>query len=357
MIRSLPIAFLPTPSTVVAAVLLLGGCATQTSVDYSVELPATVRDGRARFDDIFCTVLKEHGPGLPDYRSCEDALSHTAPPPARLGEPVNLGPSRRELVAGIVPGIGYSCVEKWLDASGSAAAHARGQGYDMRMIKVDALSGSAANARLIRDAIMEMPEEAGPSRLVLIGYSKGAPDILEAVVDYPEIRPRIAAVVSAAGAVGGSLLADDAKQSEANLALHFPGAQCDEGDGKGVSSLRTDVRRAWLTEHALPSDVRFYSLVTLPDRERVSRILSHGYKTLAKVDARNDSQVLYSDEIIPGSTLLGFINADHWAIALPINRSHPFVGSTFVNRNDYPREALLEAVLRYIEEDLGPGGP
>jgi hypothetical protein len=28
-----------------------------------------------------------------------------------------------------------------------------------------------------------------------------------------------------------------------------------------------------------------------------------------------------------------------------------------VNRNDYPREALLEAVLRYIEEDLGPGGP
>jgi hypothetical protein len=70
----------------------------------------------------------------------------------------------------------------------------------------------------------------------------------------------------------------------------------------------------------------------------------------------NDSQVIYSDEFIPGSTLLGFINADHWAIVLPIDRSHPFVGSMFVSRNDYPREALLEAVLRYVEEDLGPDG-
>jgi hypothetical protein len=28
----------------------------------------------------------------------------------------------------------------------------------------------------------------------------------------------------------------------------------------------------------------------------------------------------------------------------------------FVSHNDYPREALLEAVLRYVEEDLGPQG-
>jgi hypothetical protein len=357
MISSRRSVFVPNPWAVVATVLLLGGCAAQTPVDYSVEIPASVRDGRARFDDIFCAVLKEHGPSLPDYRSCEDALSHTAPPPAMLGKPVDLRPSRRGLVAGIVPGIGYGCVEEWLDASGSAAAHVRGQGYDMRIIKVDALSGSATNARLIRDAIMEMPEEAGPSRLVLIGYSKGAPDILEAIVNYPEIRPRIAAVVSAAGAVGGSLHADEAEQSDADMLRHFPGAKCDGGDEKGVWSLRTDVRRAWLAEHPLPGDVRFFSLVSLPEPERISGILSHAYKKLAKVDARNDSQVIYSDEIIPGSTLLGFINADHWALALPIERSHPFVGGTLVNRNDFPREALLEAVLRYIEEDLGPGDP
>jgi len=343
--------------TLFAIVLLLCGCATQPPVDYSVDIPAGVRDGRARFDDIFCTVLKEHGPNLPDYRPCEQALSHTAPPPAMLGGPVDLGSSRRHLVVGIVPGIGYDCIEKWLDANGSAAAHVRTQGYDMRVINVDALSGSATNARLIRDAIMATPEEAGPPGLVLMGYSKGTPDILEAVVNYPEIRPRIAAVVSAAGAVSGSLLAEDAEESQADMMRHFPAATCKAGDEDAVRSLRPDVRRKWLAEHPLPSDIRYYSLVTLPDRENISRILVPSYNKLSKVDARNDSQVIYSDELIPGSTLLGFINADHWAIALPIDRAHPFVGSVFVSRNDYPREALLEAVLRYVEEDLGPGGP
>ena len=343
-------------ATLCAAILLLCGCATQRPVEFSIDIPESVRDDRARFDDIFCAVLKEHGPNLPDHRPCQDALSHTAPPAPTLGSTVDLEPSRRHLVAGIVPGIGYDCIEKWLEPTGSGAAHLRSQGYDMRIMKVDALSGSAKNARLIRDAIMAMPEEGGPPRLVLMGYSKGTPDILEAVVNYPEIRPRIAAVVSTAGAVGGSLLAEDATESQAEIVRHFPGATCDVGDQDAVRSLRIGVRRQWLREHPLPSDVRYYSLVTLPDRERISRILVPSYDKLAKVDARNDSQVIYSDEIIPGSTLLGFINADHWAIALPIKRSHAVVGSMLVSHNDYPREALLEAVLRYVEEDLGPGG-
>jgi hypothetical protein len=48
------------------------------------------------------------------------------------------------------------------------------------------------------------------------------------------------------------------------------------------------------------------------------------------------------------------VNADHWAVALPIDRAHPVVGTLFVNENEYPREALLEAVMRFVEDDLGP---
>ena len=169
---------------------------------------------------------------------------------------------------------------------------------------------------------------------------------------YPEIRERIAAVVSVAGAVGGSPLAIDAKQQQADMLRHWPKAECEPGDGEGVASLRPDVRKAWLAENPLPSDVRFYSLVTLPDPARISRIVRSGYKKLAKIDSRNDSQVIYSDEFVPGSTLLGFLNADHWAVAVPVNRSHPAIAKSLVNHNDYPREALLEAVLRFVEEDL-----
>jgi hypothetical protein len=133
---------------------------------------------------------------------------------------------------------------------------------------------------------------------------------------------------------------------------HWPKAECDPGDGAGVASLRPEVRKAWLAENPLPADLRFYSLVTLPDRARISRVIAPSYKKLAKIDPRNDSQVIYYDQIVPGSTLLGFLNADHWAVAVPIARSHSVIGSAFTNHNDYPREALLEAVLRFVEEDL-----
>src|SRR4051812_28523962 len=116
-------------------------------------------------------------------------------------------------------------------APGTVTTHVRQFGYDMVQIKVDALSSSANNARQIRDAIMAMQTDTAPSRLVLIGYSKGAPDILEAVVAYPEIRSRVAAVVSAAGAIGGSALANDAEQYQAELLQYFPGAACSSDDG------------------------------------------------------------------------------------------------------------------------------
>jgi hypothetical protein len=50
--------------------------------------------------------------------------------------------------------------------------------------------------------------------------------------------------------------------------------------------------------------------------------------------------------------LLGYVNADHWALSVPIARSHSMLGATFVDQNDYPREALLEALLRFVEEEL-----
>jgi len=338
-----------------AAALLLLGCATQAPVDVAVSIPDGVTDARGRFGEIYCTVLDRRGESLPDYRPCSEALSRVAGTPRGDGRPVDLGYSRRRLVLGLVGGIGYGCIADWLTPSARARDYLRPLGYDLQTIEVDALSGSTHNARQVRDAIMEMPPEAGPPRLVLLGYSKGAPDILEAVAGYPEILDRIAAVVSVAGAVGGSLIADDASESQADIFSLLPGADCDKGDDEAVASLRTDVRRQWLAEHPLPPGVRYYSVVTLPDPDNISWILKPTHRKLGKVDPRNDGQVIYSDQIIPGSALLAFVNADHWAVVLPIDRSHPVIGKLFVTRNEYPREALIEAVLRFVEEDLaGP---
>jgi hypothetical protein len=61
--------------------------------------------------------------------------------------------------------------------------------------------------------------------------------------------------------------------------------------------------------------------------------------------------MIFYDQVVPGSILAGYINADHWALAVPIARTHAITGSLFVDQNAYPREALLEALLRFVEED------
>jgi hypothetical protein len=348
-------------SLVAAASVTLGACAPTQLIPYSAETPPLVlapasqmgvRDQRGRFREIYCAVLEARGPLLPDYRPCEEALTLVGAEPAGTGGPVDLGPSKRRLVAALVPGIGYECFKPWLNPPGTVQQHVRQFGYDAIQLKVDALSSLENNAREIRDTIMAMPSDGGAPRLVLIGYSKGAPDILEAVVAYPEIRSRLAAVVSVAGSIGGSALANDAEQYQADLLRYFPGATCGSGDGGAVASLRPAARQAWLARNRLPPELRYYSLATFPRPERISSILSSSYNKLARIDGRNDSQVIFYDQVVPGSILVGYLNADHWAVAVPINRTHATIASLFVTQNGYPREALLEALLRFVEEDL-----
>ena len=163
----------------------------------------------------------------------------------------------------------------------------------------------------------------------------------------------MAAVVSLAGAIGGSPLANDTTDDELNLLRHFPEATCEPIDGGAIQDLRSETRQAWLSSHELPNTVAYYSMITYPAPERISTILRSSYRKLSRVDARNDSQVIFYDQFVPGSTLVAYLNADHWAVAVPIARTHGVVGELLVDRNTYPREALYEALLRLIEEDLG----
>ena len=346
---------------VLLAGITLGACSTTPLLPYTTNTPplvlvpaseAGVRDKRGRFREIFCQILETRGSTLPDYRPCDDALTRLGVEPAGTGERVKFGQSRRGLVAAMVPGLGSDCFADWLDLKHTVAKHIRQFGYDQIVLSVDTLSSSAKNARRIRDAILRMPPDGGEPRLVLFGYSKGIVDILEAVVSYPEIHQQIAAVVSVSGAVGGSPLANDADESQLDLLRQWPGAQCPAGDGGAIESLRPAIRQSWLAKHSLPDDLPYYSLVTFPRPEYISTVLKPSYDKLSKVDSRNDGQLLFYDQIIPGSTLLGYVNADHWALAVPISRSHRLLGSTIVEHNDFPREALVEALLRFIEWDV-----
>lgn len=346
---------------VVAALLfLLSACSNKPLHPWSASHPpqvmvplvdAGIVDKRGRFREVYCEVLESRGEEWPDYRPCDEALIRVGREPVGTGAPVNLGASDKEYLMLIVPGVGWECIENWLGIDTSIQKLLDSYGYGSELIDVDGLSSSANNARQIRDFIEALPDEQASKPIILIGYSKGAPDVLEAIVNYPDIRQQVKAVISVAGAVGGSPLANTADQEDLNIMKHFPKSDCSEGDGGALDSLRPETRRAWLANNTLPDSIPYYSLVTYPSLDRMSSVLSGSYKKLAEVDARNDSQIIYYDQMIPNSTLVGFINADHWAVAVPVARSHTFLGKTFVDKNDYPREALFEALIRFVEED------
>ena len=359
-----PREYFMTPALLAGTLLLTAACAGKppaqpTMEETRAELQAyiaseRVTDDRGRFREIFCTVLETHGRDLPDYRSCDQALRITGLEVGATGEPVPLGRTESDYLFLMVPGLGWNCFEEWLDLTGSVTDHLASFGFEARLVPVDGLSSTTNNAAMINDYVAGLDAEDADRRLVLLGYSKGAPDILTAVVDYPELARRVDAVVSLAGAVGGSPLSEDATQAQANMLTVVPGSKCEEedGDNDAVKSLLPTVRQTWLAENTLPSNIQFYSAITFPEEDRISWALKNSYLVLGETDIRNDTQLVIFDQMIPDSKIFAVVNADHWAVAVPVARTHSILGGTLVNRNDYPREAFMEALLRYVEEDL-----
>lgn len=346
----------------IVCLALFVGCAHTPAVPYSTRLdplefgPGSgdrLTDGRARFREIFCAAMLDHGSVLPDPMPCEEALTRVGIEPVATGVPVDLGPARSDFLTLLVPGLGFECVKEWLNLDATASHHAAEHGFEVQLLDVSGLASSAANARMIRDRIMALPTKQSDRPLVLIGYSKGAPDIMEALVEYPHLAERVIAVVAFAGAVRGSPLADEANPSHLGLLTHVPRSECEKADGGAVESLTTQVRNAWLAENTLPGGVQYYSVVSFPDPSRISRVLRRSYRKVAELkDARNDSQLVFHDQVIPGSTVLAFVNADHWAMGVPVARQHKVTKTLFATENDFPREIMLEAMLRYMDEVL-----
>lgn len=341
-------------------VFLLARCFCKPLAPFSLDTPplmlapvssATEDDGRGRFREIYCAVQKDHGTASPYDRPCEEVVMRLAGEPEKTGLPVWLGRARRPLRVLVVPGLFCECISKITTPYSYALKHLERLGFKAGTIMVSGRSSCAHNAVQIKDAVMGLKLQGG-EKVVLVGYSKGAPDILEALVNHPEMHTRIAAVVSVAGAVGGSPIADSLEGPFLRLVNDTLLPNCSPGDGGAIESLKQNNRKRWLSQNRLPTSIRYFSIVSFAERGRISRLLKQGYEQLAFVDPRNDGQLIFWDQVIPGSTILGYVRADHWAISMPFSQDLPVSSFMLINHNDFPREILLEAIMRFVEESL-----
>jgi len=356
------------PAWLLTVLLAVGGCATAPVTGELLLAPVPVKtvlgaprvvDSRAAFRSAFCSMLRAEGVVPPGDPTCERWLWRLSDEPA--GDPDRLVPqaSPEHLDVLLVTGAFSECVGEASRPFPAGAARLRAAGARVRTIVVGGRSGTSHNARQIAD-VLAAPQIDDDRKVILIGYSKGGLDILRFLVDFPDLAARVDAVVGVASPLFGTPLADLAEPAYAALVAKLPYEKCPPGDGEVMSSLAPKAATQWLEANPLPVGVRFYSLAAFTTREHVARALVPFWKHLGGTEVRNDGQVVATDAVIPGSTLLGYANADHWGVAQAIEAEHPVLAA----RQDpelFPLEQLFVAMVAFIADDLaqnarsGPG--
>jgi len=344
------------------AVLALGGCAVAPAVQEGLTGPVQyktiagapdVRDGRSAFRLAFCSALRAEGVAPAEDLTCGRWLWRLTDEPAARAERAIAAADPGRLDVVLVTGAFSECVGVSSRPFSAGAARRRAAGAQVRTIVVSGRSGTGYNARQIAEALAASPID-DDRWVVLVGYSKGGLDILRFLVDFPEMAARVDAVVGVASPVFGTPLADLAAPAYASLAAKMPHQKCPPGDGEVIGSLTPAAAGQWLAANPLPSGVRFYSLVAFTTREHVGRALAPLWKHLGGTRVRNDGQVVATDAVIPGSTLLGYVNSDHWGIAQTIETEHPVLAAR-PDPSLFPLEQLFVTMVTVVASDLEQG--
>jgi hypothetical protein len=306
------------------------------------------RNAQAEFAKIFCDVLR-HDASLDDppvgWESCGQYIEGGV---EQGTSALSAIPTKYRVL--LVSGIFSECLApQGIAAFSQGLAHLKARhGLDAMEAPVSGVGSSTVNAKQINDFLQTRSGE-----YIAIGYSKGAPDLMEAMTTAGSpAATRIKALVTVAGAVGGSRLPDvlsDRMEEWLRATLKQSGIPgCSVKDAGGIESLRRSTRQAFLARYVATAPG--FSIVGMSDEQTTSRVLQLPWTWLSQYSRDQDSQVIAEESVLPGGTYLGVARADHWAIALPFWEKH--ADAAEVNKNRFPRTALLEAIVRFVAARL-----
>ncbi len=210
--------------------------------------------------------------------------------------------------------------------------------------------------------------------VIIMGYSKGAPDTMALLVNHPEIGERVRAVFNWAGAIGGSPLADDMYETiqdtnipkgkeELKSVLGImapiilesgPIRRLEEYDVKtAIKHITTDYRKNFFKKHEETLDslnIPFFNLTGSTSADEVPFFQTQGYMQLHRYDSNNDMQVTQDDAKlhISMATDLAMLHGHHWDVSYD-----PFPRLMRVGPNldhPFPKEAAVAAIIQLCAE-------
>lgn len=367
---------LPTLACALAAALSIAACAPTALLPYrsgdapTVTLPlalAGVRDERVAFAALFDEELRAAGRrGADEVARWLHGVAGSAAvsPDAFTAMRAGFAARARSTSVLIVPGLFGDCLSAQSVPFGdgvlrkveTSPVESYRQYQDLgllavRMVPLPGRASSEANGQRLADLIRTEAVAPGVQRIVLVAYSKGLPDALHALAFLQregEVLAKVAALVSVAGAVMGTPLADYLQDPYDALSPWFKPLDCTDAQGGDLASLTRRERVAWLSAHPPPASLAYYSIVAHAPPEQMASPLRATAAWLATVDPRNDGQLVASDTILPGSTLLAEARSDHWDVALPRNRDPNAWMRAMTSGRDFPREALFRATLVWV---------
>lgn len=356
--------------------LILAGCPVRPLLDYNpgsppmVSLPLSssgVVDERASFA---LSMAEELQRSEIQYRGSTPAewLHNVGFPigaPEKKSRTAIVVASRTSVL--VIPGIFGDCVaEQSLPFSDGvvrgAANYIDGYRYladlglaSIRAVKIKGRASSEQNGQIIADDIQLEAEKPGIDNIVLIAYSKGAPDALEALrilENGSKGNAKVKALVTMSGVVLGTPIADAHAEDYSKYGVSLRPLSCSASEGGEIQSLTRQSRLVWWNNYRLSDSILRYSIVAHTNTDDVSPGLSAFHKLLNYVDPKNDGQVLMSDAVLPKAKLLAEVKSDHWIYVLPLEKNPNELIRTIASPRSFPRGAFIRAVIHTVLVDL-----
>ena len=314
------------------------------------------KDFSSSFAETFCSVLQNENPDGGMWGPCTNYLQlpasqNSSASCANCAATKALPPIVTSYRVLVVPGVLSSCQSN-TQAFSEGQAHLR----DKHAMTVEFMQTPNATSTEVGQQISAYLRKAMAAndqrKYIIVAYSKGAPDVQEALANDPDAKSAVAALVTVAGAVGGSPIAETMPSLVEQYTSSLKLGTCQGDVAQAFQSLRQDVRRQFNADHPDPL-VPSFSLAAVSDSNSTSKMLLQAWKLLTAYDPRTDSQLLQQDALIPGGNILGVLRGDHLAVALNYESGSDTTVRSAADHNHYPRAALFEAAVRFAISQLG----